>query len=242
MRGNATFNERMQPLRGKEGPAAFRTARFFGVFTPRRCHPPARGSHTRHFTAVQRLCHNLSGWDSGGRGGNVVWQGVALFRKPTLVMIAGPSWVRPSRTRVPVLKHEGEVRPMLRHPRLWLAALVLGWAMTSATAQTPPPPSTRPPPPRPPSSPRPRPYPTQLPEAAPLSRCHPWGQCAVVNGQAHSGGRHPAWPETSGCLQALAARPELLDYLVDNLLIDQYLKQCCRSRSKPPMWTSAWSR
>ena len=113
---------------------------------------------------------------------------------------------------------------MLCHPRLWLAALVLGWAMTSASAQTPPPPSTQPPPPstqHPPATAVPNATPGGSTPVAPATT----GVAAVVNGQPIPEAAIQRGLKRVDASKRAAARPELLDYLVDNLLIDQYLKQ-----------------
>lgn len=100
--------------------------------------------------------------------------------------------------------------------RPWLASLAVAWLAGSATAQ--PAPAPLPPPAAPPA--RPAVAPAPAPVVAPTSAV-----AATVNGQPI--------PETAvrrGLLRVPAerqveARPEIVNYLVENALIDQYLLQ-----------------
>jgi len=103
---------------------------------------------------------------------------------------------------------------MLQKRTPWLAGPALLLSCLTALAQTPPAPTT----------PRPAP-PKPEPMAAPVTTVSPTAVAATVNGQAIyetqvQRGLERVLPDKRG-----EARPELVNYLVDNMLIDQHLLQ-----------------
>jgi peptidyl-prolyl cis-trans isomerase C len=107
---------------------------------------------------------------------------------------------------------------MLRQPRLWLAGLVLGWIVLSASAQTPVQPAQTPPQGSPPNAVPPTPG---VAANAPASNA----VAATVNGQPITELAVQRCLKRVEASKRAAARPEFIDFLVDNVIIDQYLQQ-----------------
>ena len=100
---------------------------------------------------------------------------------------------------------------MLRQRHLWSAVAAVTLSYLPASAQTSPPPTTLP---------TPTPTPTPMPPARPANAV-----AATVNGQPILEGAVQRGLERVPPANQAEARPELLNYLIDNAILDQYLLQ-----------------
>jgi peptidyl-prolyl cis-trans isomerase C len=114
---------------------------------------------------------------------------------------------------------------MLRQARLWLASLVLGWTVMSVSAQTPVQPAQTPTPSQ--QSPAQAPTTNAVPGAPAVAANAPASNAvaATVNGQVITELAVQRSLKRVEASKRAAARPELVDYLVDNVIVEQYLQQ-----------------